>query len=145
MTGQSEPSIQQTASGQFEVHLMDGSRITCQNLEDAELVLDAVRRFYQGTIVGRLPIRTLDALERAGLNATNSMLYRSVLRYLAPPRLTVPVAKLQKVETLLKANKIPYWVDEEVLSLDGKPEVAFINLGKGSDPEMVRKLLNGIL
>jgi hypothetical protein len=143
MIGQSEPSIQQNANGQFEVHLMDGSKITCQSQEDAELVLDAVRRFYLGN-KGRLPIRTLDALERAGLNATNSMLYRSVLHYLAP-HLKVPLTQLQKVETVLKANKIPYWVDEEVLSLDGKPEIAFINLSRESDPEMVRKLLNGIL
>ncbi len=143
MTVQSEPSIQQNASGQFEVHLMDGSKITCQSREDAELVLDAVRRFYEGNTGRRLPVRTLDALERAGLNATNSMLYRSVLHYLAP-QLKVPVSQLQKVETLLKANRIPYWVDEEVLSLDGKPEIAFINLSKGSDLEMVRRLLNGI-
>lgn len=144
MSVQTEPSILENGSGQFEVHLMDGSKITCQSREDADLVLDAVRRFFEGNTGRKLPIRTLDALERAGLNPNNSMLYRSVLHNLAP-HITVPVSKLDKVKAVLDSNHIPYWIDEEVLSLDGKPEVAFVSLGHESDPEFIQSLLKGIM
>ena len=143
MTGQSEPSVQQNANGQFEVHLMDGSKITCQSHEDAELVLDAVRRFYEGNTGRRLGRQHLAALDRAGLNAANSMLYRSVLHNLAP-HITVPVDQLDKFTTVLDAHKIPYWVDEEAISFDGKPEVIVINFEPGGIPEVVQRLLNGI-
>jgi hypothetical protein len=56
----------------------------------------------------------------------------------------VPVAQLEKVRALLDANKVPYWVDEEVISLDGKPEVAVINLGHRSDPQRIQHILDSI-
>ncbi len=62
----------------------------------------------------------------------------------AGPYLMVPVAQLDKVRALLEANKLPHWVDEEAISLDGKPEVAVINLGRGSNPAMVQSLLDSI-
>jgi hypothetical protein len=62
----------------------------------------------------------------------------------AGPYLMVPVAQLERVTTLLDANKVSYWVDEEAISLDGKPEVAVINLGHGSDPDKVQHLLDSI-
>ncbi len=62
----------------------------------------------------------------------------------AGPYIVIPVAQLDKVKALLQANKVPYWVDEEVISLDGKPEVAVINLGNGSNPATVQSLLDSI-
>jgi hypothetical protein len=62
----------------------------------------------------------------------------------AGPYITVPVLQLEKVRALLDTNKIPYWVDEEVISLDGKPEVAVINLGQGSKLSTVQSLLDSI-
>ncbi len=62
----------------------------------------------------------------------------------AGPYIMVPVAQLDKVKALLDANKLPYWVDEEAISLDGKPEIAVINLGHRSDPATVQRLLNSI-
>jgi hypothetical protein len=62
----------------------------------------------------------------------------------AGPYLMVPVAQLEKVRALLDANKVPYWVDEEVISLDGKPEVAVINLGHRSDPQRIQHILDSI-
>jgi hypothetical protein len=75
--------IQQKAQGRVEVHLTDGSVITCQSRADAELVLDAARRFYEGDTGRKLPQETLAALERAGLNAANSPLYGSAIRHVA--------------------------------------------------------------
>jgi hypothetical protein len=62
----------------------------------------------------------------------------------AGPYIMVPVAQLEKVRNLLDASKIPYWVDEEAISLDGKPEITVINLSHGSDPNRVQKLLDSI-
>lgn len=60
------------------------------------------------------------------------------------PYIMVPVAQLEKVRTLLAANKVSFWVDEEAISLDGKPEVTVINLGHGSDSVKVQHLLDSI-
>jgi hypothetical protein len=62
----------------------------------------------------------------------------------AGPYIIVPVAQLDNVRTLLEANKVSYWVDEEAISLDGKPEVAVINLAHGSNPATVQSLLDSI-
>ena len=62
----------------------------------------------------------------------------------AGPYLMVPVAQLDQVRAQFEANGVSYWVDEEVISLDGKPEVAVINLGHGSNPATVQRLLDSI-
>jgi hypothetical protein len=80
---ESKLGIQQNASGLFEVQLAEGDTVTCQSRDDAELVLDAARRFYEGNSGRKLPRRTLAVLERAGLHAANSVLYRSVMGNLA--------------------------------------------------------------
>lgn len=56
----------------------------------------------------------------------------------------VPVAQLDEVTALLDANNVPYWVDEEVLSIDDQPEDAFITLEHKADPAMVQRLLDKI-
>jgi hypothetical protein len=62
----------------------------------------------------------------------------------AGPYIMVPVAQLDKVKALLETHKVSYWVDEEAISLDGKPEVTVINLGRGSNPAVVQSLLNSV-
>ena len=62
----------------------------------------------------------------------------------AGPYIMAPVTQLERIRTLLDANKVRYWVDEEAISLDGKPEVAVINLGHRSDPERIQRLLDSI-
>ena len=62
----------------------------------------------------------------------------------AGPYIMVPVAQLDKVKVLLEANKVPYWVDEEAISLDGKPEITVINLGHRNTPAVVQSLLDSI-
>lgn len=54
----------------------------------------------------------------------------------------VPVRQIENVRGLLNAKKIPYWVDENAISLDGKPEVTVINLGNGADPAAVQNILD---
>jgi hypothetical protein len=60
----------------------------------------------------------------------------------AGPYIMVPVAQLEKVRSLLDSNKVSYWVDEEAISLDGKPEIAIINLGRRSDVATVQQFLD---
>jgi hypothetical protein len=67
--------------GRVELELGGGEKIICANQADAELVLSANRRRYEGDSGRKLPRRTLDALGRAGLNS-NSLLYRSAMAYL---------------------------------------------------------------
>lgn len=62
----------------------------------------------------------------------------------AGPYIMVPVAQLERVKTLLDTHKVRYWVDEEAVSLDGKPEVAVINLRQGSKPATIQSLLDSI-
>ena len=62
----------------------------------------------------------------------------------AGPYIVVPVSQLDKITTVLDANKVSYWVDEEAISLDGKPEIVVINLGRGSKPAWFQTLLDSI-
>jgi hypothetical protein len=54
----------------------------------------------------------------------------------------VPVQQIDDVRALLDANNIVYWVDDEAISLDGRPEVTVVNLGHGSDAASVQKILD---
>jgi hypothetical protein len=62
----------------------------------------------------------------------------------AGPYIVVPVGQLDKLIALFDENKVSYWVDEEAISLDGKPEVAVINLEHGSHPARIQRLLDSI-
>ncbi len=42
----------------------------------------------------------------------------------------VPVPQLDKVRKLLDDHEVRYSADEDAISLDGKPEIVFINLGR---------------
>jgi hypothetical protein len=83
MSTKSTFTFQPNVSRQIDVQLVDGSRVVCQNRGDAELVLDADRRHYEGDSGRILPRETLAALERTGRHAGNSMLYRSAMRNVA--------------------------------------------------------------
>lgn len=60
------------------------------------------------------------------------------------PYVMVPVDQLDQVRKLLHANDIPHWVDHHAVSVDGRPAVAVINLGKKTDPRRVQALLDGV-
>ncbi len=60
------------------------------------------------------------------------------------PYLIVPYSQLDQVKALLEANKVSFDVDEEVLSMDNGPEVAFVNFPRRTDPAMIQRLLDSI-
>ena len=41
-------------------------------------------------------------------------------------------------------NGINYWIEENVISLDGGPEIAIVNLGRGADVAAVRTVLESV-
>jgi hypothetical protein len=62
----------------------------------------------------------------------------------AGPYIMVPVDQLEQVRHLLSSNDIPHWIDHNAISVDGRPAVAVINLGKKIDSRRIQTLLDGI-
>jgi len=60
------------------------------------------------------------------------------------PYIMVPVSQLEELRLLLDGNGVPYWVDQEAISLDGRPEVTVVNLGSDTDPNAIQKLLDEV-
>jgi hypothetical protein len=61
----------------------------------------------------------------------------------AGPYIMVPVSQLVDVRQLLDTHKIRYSVEEDAISLDGEPEIAVVNLGRGGDVPTVQAILDG--
>ncbi|HKI38464.1 MAG TPA: hypothetical protein VKA46_41835 [Gemmataceae bacterium] len=74
--------VGQNVSRRVEVTLNGGTKVLCASRQDAELVLDADRRRYEGNTGRKLPRQTLDALRRAGHHEANSDLYRVTLNHM---------------------------------------------------------------
>lgn len=62
----------------------------------------------------------------------------------AGPYILVPVVQLDDVRRLLDGRGIRYWVEENAISLDGAPEIAVVNLGRGGDAAAVQALLDSV-
>ncbi|MEI8371483.1 MAG: hypothetical protein WCJ35_01480 [Planctomycetota bacterium] len=60
----------------------------------------------------------------------------------AGPYIEVPVSQLDEVQRLLDSRHIGYWLDEHVISFNGAPEEAVINLGRGGDAAAVQAILD---
>jgi hypothetical protein len=62
----------------------------------------------------------------------------------AGPYIMVPVSQLEDVKGLLGRNKIRHWVDENAISLNGKPEITVINLGRSANAEKAQEVLDSV-
>jgi len=62
----------------------------------------------------------------------------------AGPYIMLPVCQLHDVREVLDTNDINYWVEEEVISLDGAPEVAVVNLGKQAEIAAIQAVLDRV-
>lgn len=58
------------------------------------------------------------------------------------PYIMVPVELLEKIRKLLVEQDIPHWVDHIAISVDGRPAVTVINLGRTVDSRRVQDLLD---
>lgn len=62
----------------------------------------------------------------------------------AGPYMMVPVSQLEEVKTLLNRHRLYFWVDENAISLNGTPEIAVINLGRGANAAAVQNILDSV-
>ncbi len=62
----------------------------------------------------------------------------------AGPYIMVPVSQLGDLRELLDKHRIRYSVEEDAISLDGKPEVAVVNLVHGADDSAVQAILDSV-
>ena len=62
----------------------------------------------------------------------------------AGPYIMVPVSQLEDTQRLLDNRSIKFWVDEDVISLNGAPEVAVINLGRAADAQAIQAILDNV-
>jgi hypothetical protein len=58
------------------------------------------------------------------------------------PYIRVSVEMLEKVQKLLVENDIRHWVEHLRISVDGRPAVTVINLGRKVDSRRVQDLLD---
>ncbi|HEX4792181.1 MAG TPA: hypothetical protein VH370_00225 [Humisphaera sp.] len=54
----------------------------------------------------------------------------------------VPLDQIAEIEGILRDNRVSFWVDSDAISLDGKPAISVINLGRGADVARVQRLLD---
>jgi hypothetical protein len=59
-----------------------------------------------------------------------------------PPYIIAPLDRLRAVESILRDNHVSFWTDSEALSLNGQPEVVFVNLERGTSVAQVQRLLD---
>jgi hypothetical protein len=62
----------------------------------------------------------------------------------SPPYMIVPEEQLDAIVRILDTNNVAYEVDEESLSLDGKPFVTFIIFDRKTDRNFVQRLLDDV-
>jgi hypothetical protein len=62
----------------------------------------------------------------------------------AGPYIMVPVSQLDEVRGILDTRNVGYWVEENAVSLNGAPEIAVVNLGRGGDAAAVQALLDSV-
>ena len=60
----------------------------------------------------------------------------------ADPHMWLPVSELVRVTSVLDANQVSYSLDEEALSIDGQPEVIYLQFGPRTDAAKVQRLLD---
>ncbi|PKL77182.1 MAG: hypothetical protein CVV27_06445 [Candidatus Melainabacteria bacterium HGW-Melainabacteria-1] len=62
----------------------------------------------------------------------------------AGPYIRVPVSQLNELRQLLDRHGISYSVDQNAISLNGKPEVTVVNLGRNANGQKVQEILDSV-
>lgn len=60
----------------------------------------------------------------------------------AGPSLMLPYSQLDEVRRLLDEHQIRYWVDEQVISVDEEPFVAFVEFYRSENADQIQALLD---
>jgi hypothetical protein len=62
----------------------------------------------------------------------------------AGPYIMVPFSQLTDVRQVLDQHGIDYTVEEDVISLDGAPEIAVIDLGRAANADAIQAILDTV-
>ena len=62
----------------------------------------------------------------------------------AEPYIMLPTSQLEAVQRLLDENNIRYEADSFAISIGGKPEKIFVNIGRKENPVVVQQVLDSI-
>ncbi len=62
----------------------------------------------------------------------------------AIPYIWVPATQLPALQQLLDSHGIRYWVSSNLISWDGGPYKAIVNLRRGTDASAVQAILDGV-
>jgi hypothetical protein len=62
----------------------------------------------------------------------------------AGPFMIFPFSQLDEVKALLERHNIYYWVDDNVISINGGPETVEINFGRNADAAAVQSILDSV-
>jgi hypothetical protein len=58
--------------------------------------------------------------------------------------LMVPLQQLVEVRKLLDEHEINYWVEENAISINGRPAIAFVIFGLKTEKETVEQILDSV-
>ena len=75
-------------------------------------------------------------------DAMTGQLIRVSAESASGPYISLSAHEVERVRSILEANNIPFWVDHRFVSVDGKPALAVINLGRKTDPDQVQAILD---
>jgi hypothetical protein len=98
--------------------------------------------YGRGLLCGRIQTDNARCEERAMTDTSNRKPIRVSTDGTSGGYIMVSVDQLDKVRKLLQENDVPHWVDHNAISVDGRPAVAVINLGRRTDPRRVQELLD---
>lgn len=76
------------------------------------------------------------------LDRTTGQRMKVSINSLAGPYISVPATQLREVRQVLDAAEIQYWADAIAVSVDGRPALTVINLGKGVDASHIQSILD---
>jgi hypothetical protein len=63
----------------------------------------------------------------------------------AGPYIRLPFNQLDEVRRLLDGSSVRHWVSENVISLNGGPYIAVVNLGREGDAAAVQAILDSAI
>jgi hypothetical protein len=69
---------------------------------------------------------------------------RVTINRMAAPHISLPLSQLDEIRALLDRHGVDYWPDSIAVSIDGKPLVVVVNLGRKVDVDFVQSILDEV-
>ena len=78
------------------------------------------------------------------IDATTPKPLKILIHGTADPYIRLPFAQLAKIRRLFDEQEIRYTGDDHIISIDGGPEMAIIDLGRGANVPAVQAILDDV-